>query len=43
MTEETQPQETAALEPESGELTDAELALVVGGDTMDGNISIQPR
>ena len=30
-----------AIDP--SELTDAELALVVGGDTMEGNITIHPR
>jgi hypothetical protein len=37
MTEETQTQETAALEPPSDELTDAELTYVVGGVGTEGS------
>jgi hypothetical protein len=32
-----------AFAPDPSELTDAELALVVGGETMEGNITIHPK
>jgi hypothetical protein len=49
MTQEHATPQTAAMRPsdafapDPSELTDVELALVVGGETMNGNISIQPR
>jgi hypothetical protein len=39
--ESVQPGDIPIPDQDSSELTDADLALVSGGDTMDGNISIQ--